>query len=499
MADRAQELRRLPAVDQLLRAPGLEPVTASMSHEVVVALAREELAATRRLFLAGEIEADALASDAVAERVAARAAALRPAPLRRVINATGILLHTNLGRAPLSAGAQAAVAAIYGGYSALEMDLGTGKRTSRLGRVRRLLRQVCGADDALAVNNNAAAVFLTLHVLVGDREVIISRGEQVEIGGSFRLPDIIEASGAVMRDVGTTNRTRLSDYRKALSARTAMILKVHPSNYVIDGFTESVTTAELAGLAREADVPLVEDLGSGALRQHPSDFLRGEPRVQDTLEAGAALVSFSGDKLLGGPQAGILAGEAPLIERLCSHPLARIVRLDKLHLAALEATLIEYTRGEEGLEAVPLYRLLNRPIESLREQAEELAVRLREVLGGSWRVEVIETEAVVGGGSLPGETVPSCGVALMPVGLSLDVAARWLRAGEPPIVPRLYQERMVIDMRSLLEDDARNLLEHLPARLRSLAEHLPAESRSLAEHLPAESRSLPSEDDCADA
>ncbi len=470
MSGRAQELKCIPAVNQLLQSPALVSLAGSLAREVIVALVREVLDETRRQFLAGDIGREALADTALANRVTARAAAFQPLPLRRVINATGILLHTNLGRAPLSAGAQHAVATIQGGYGALELDLETGKRTSRLERVRRLLVQVCGSEAALAVNNNAAAVFLALHGLASGREVIISRGEQVEIGGSFRLPDIIAASGARMREVGTTNRTRLDDYRRAITPQSALILKVHPSNYVVAGFTESTGTRELAQLAHAEGILLMEDLGSGALRQHPPEFMHAEPRVQETLAAGVDLLSFSGDKLLGGPQAGVLLGREPVVARLGRHPLARVLRLDKLHLAALEATLVEYTRGAAGLSAIPLYRMLRRPVEDLGEQARDLAGHLRAAIGSPWRFEAVATEAALGGGSLPGRSVPSWGVAISPEGRSVDALAKWLRQADPAIVPRIYRESLVVDMRSLLEEDQALLPRLLTERLQSFTQ-----------------------------
>ena len=463
-ADRTS-LRKIPPVDLLLIEVPIAALSGRLSHATLVGLIREELDATRRAYLAGELGAADLAGARIATRVATRASQLSSPPLRKVINATGILIHTNLGRAPLSAGAQQAVADVFAGYSNLELDLATGKRTSRLGRVRDLLVRVTGAQDALAVNNNAAAVMLALHALAGGKEVVVSRGEQVEIGGSFRLPDVIAASGARMREVGTTNRTRLSDYRTALADETAMLLKIHPSNYQIEGYTEAVSTGELAALAAEYGLIMLEDLGSGALEQHPRDYLKGEPRVQATLRAGADLVCCSGDKLFGGPQAGILLGRRDLIERLGTDPLARVLRLDKLHLAALEATLIEYLAGEAGLSRIPLYRLMSRPIGELRVRGEELILALRANLGDSWRLELIETEAAAGGGSLPGQTIPSIGVALARPAGSMEALARFLRMERPAIMGRIAQDRLVLDLRSLLEEEWEMLPGLLSERL----------------------------------
>ncbi len=461
-------LRSIPSVDALLKEPSVERLGERLAPGTVVALIREELDEVRRAALAGGLPEGALARSAVAARVAERAARLASTPLRRVVNATGILIHTNLGRSPLAAAAQQAVAAIQGGYCNLEMDLDSGKRTSRLERVRDLLRRVTGAEDALAVNNNAAAVFLALHVLAAGREVIVSRGELVEIGGSFRLPDVMAGSGAVLREVGTTNRTRLEDYRRAIGERTGLVLKVHPSNFEITGYTEAAGIAALARLAHDHGLPVMEDIGSGALAQHPHEFLRAEPRVQDSLRAGVDLVSFSGDKLLGGPQAGILLGGRALIERLRTHPLARVVRLDKLHLAALEATLLEYLAGERGLDRVPLYRLMRRDVEELRRLGASLIETVSPGLAAGWGLRLVDTRAAAGGGSLPGATLASVGLMIESPGPSADAVARQLRRGDPAIVGRIEQERLILDLRSLLEEDWQTLSVELAGRLSSI-------------------------------
>ncbi len=454
-------LRCIPAVDALLQEPELQGLLGRLAHHTVVGLVREVLAETRRDLLSCDPEPDAVQISTLVAQICQRAESLSWSPLRRVINATGILVHTNLGRAPLSASAQQGIADILGGYCNLEMDLETGKRISRLGRVRDLLVRVTGAEDGIAVNNNAAAVFLALHVLTAGREVIVSRGELVEIGGSFRLPDVMEASGSILREVGTTNRTRLEDYQQALSERSAMMLKVHSSNFLITGYTAAVATAHLAHLAHEHGLLMMEDLGSGALDQHPADYLSGEPRVQEVLRAGADLVSFSGDKLLGGTQAGLLLGRADLIDRLRQHPLARVLRTDKLHLAALEATLIEYLSGAQGCDRIPLYRMMRRETQELREQGEAWIATLSERLGDPWSFELLETEAAVGGGSLPGRTIPSVGLAIWSDGISVETLARFLRRGVPAIVGRIKKGRLVLDLRAILEEE----LEQLPGIL----------------------------------
>jgi L-seryl-tRNA(Ser) seleniumtransferase len=469
MGEQQDSLRRLPAVDRLLRQPAVAALAGEFAHETLVALVRETLAELRGEILAGSCTEAALEEPSIAQAIVARSRELVRPSLRRVWNATGILIHTNLGRAPLSAGAQEAIARVAGGYASLELDLASGERTSRLGNVRVLLRQVTGAEDALAVNNNAAAVFLILHVLAAGREVIVSRGELVEIGGSFRLPDIMAASGARLREVGTTNRTRLDDYARALGPETGLILRVHPSNFVIAGFTEKPAPAELAELAHAHGTLFVEDLGSGALEQHPAGYLKDEPRVQTALHAGADLVSFSGDKLFGGPQAGIILGQPALVERLRAHPLARVIRLEKLLLCALEATLLEYVRGPAGIARIPLYRMLARPLAELRASAEGIAAALRPGLPRGFRCEVCETHAAAGGGSLPGATLPSIGIAIACEEGSLDAFARALRLGEPSIVGRIEHERLILDLRTLSEDEQGELAEHLHAHMRAFA------------------------------
>jgi len=446
-------LRCLPSVTTLLATSELASLRERLSHEVRVALIREALADVRREVRAGGLSASEITPAALAARVQRAAADLVRPPLRRVFNATGILIHTNLGRAPLSPAAQDAVARVAAGYSNLEMDLETGRRTSRLADVRDLLCRVTGAEDAMAVNNNAAAVFLVLQALAAGREVIVSRGELVEIGGSFRLPDIMAASGAILREVGTTNRTRVDDYAAALNDRTGLILKVHPSNFVVRGFTAAVERGALAPLAHERGIPLVEDLGSGALAQHPSDYLRGEPRIQEALEQGADLVTCSGDKLLGGPQAGLILGRAAWVARVGRHPAARIVRLDKLHLATLEATLLEYVRGNAGLDRIPLYRMMTRPVAELEAVAARIIDELERRGMPGVEATVVHTDSAAGGGALPDEQLPSVGVGLRVLSGSLDGFSRHLRLGVPAVVGRLEQDRLVLDLRTLNEDE----------------------------------------------
>jgi L-seryl-tRNA(Ser) seleniumtransferase len=417
-------LRELPSVDELVRDERL----AALPHAVAVAAAREALAAARDAIRAGGEAGDL---PAAAEERAARA---RRPELRRVLNATGVLVHTNLGRAPLPAAAIERAVEVARGYSNLEYDVELGARGSRQDHVSGILRRLTGAEAALVVNNNAAAMLLALAALADGREVLVSRGELIEIGDGFRIPDVLARSGARLVEVGTTNRTRAADYENAVGPDTALLLRVHQSNFRVVGFTEQPALAELAAVARGHGLPLLDDLGSGVLVD-----LGDEPTVAQSLRAGADLVCFSGDKLLGGPQAGILVGRADLVERLRRHPLQRALRADKLTLAALEGTLALYLDPERALAEVPVLRMLREAPETVRGRAERLA----ELTGG----EVEETVARVGGGALPLAELPSYACALE------ESLAEPLRRGEPPVVGIVRDGRLLLDCRTLRDDE----------------------------------------------
>lgn len=462
-----EALRALPSVETLLLAT---EDLAGLPRALRLAWVRETLLEARTEILRPASEEAEGASapprppvdrevwvTCLANRVRERVERASAQRLRRVVNATGVLLHTNLGRAPLAAQAQRAIADATAGYSSLEMDLESGRRRSRLQAVRELLPLVTGAEAGFAVHNNAAAVFLVLSALARGREVLVSRGELVEIGGGFRLPDIMEASGARLVEIGTTNRTRLSDYERALAPETALILKVHPSNFRLVGFSESTSTRELATLARSRGIPLFEDLGSGALTQH-GELSFDEPRVQDSLRSGADLVAISGDKLLGGPQAGILLGRKVLIERLAESSIARVVRLDKAALAALEATLLAYLDPATLRSRVPLLALLAVAEVDLEARARVLAPALLAALGPDWECEVLATQAEIGGGSLPGVSIPSRALALRHTSRSPDHIARAFRLGNPAVAGRIEENRFLLDLRTLLEGEEEDLL-----------------------------------------
>ncbi len=435
--------RQLPSVDRLLSEPPVREVIAQVGHETAVRLARLLLDEARAAIRRGEPppELSYLVTALRDRLIQAARLSLQP-----VINATGVIIHTNLGRAPLSDAARHAVVSITGGYSNLEYDLATGRRGSRYQHAVQLLRDITGAEDALVVNNNAGAVFLALHALAAGREVLISRGQLVEIGGGFRIPDIMAASGAILREVGTTNRTHLRDYEGHLSEHTAMILRVHQSNFRMIGFTTQPSLEELARLAHAHNTLLMDDLGSGTLLDTRAFGLTYEPTVQDSLRAGADLVTFSGDKLLGGPQAGIIVGRADLIARLRSHPLARALRVDKMTLAALEATLSAYRRGTATLE-IPIWRMIATPLEALEQRARRWQEQLtaRHI-----PAEVVSSASAVGGGALPGETLPTWALALTAPRVH-RLSAR-LRDGTPPVVARIEDERLLLDPRTVLPE-----------------------------------------------
>lgn len=445
--------RELPSVAKLLAAPELAAL--ACSHEERVAAIRAELDAARERITSRE---DASLSELVS-RIAARAGMDSQPRLKRVINATGIVLHTNLGRAPMHAAAAQAAFDAATGYTNLELDLATGQRGSRQDAVRSGIRLITGAAAATAVNNCAAATVLSLRALAAGREVIVSRGQLIEIGGSFRIPEILATSGAILKEVGTTNITRLADYEAAIGPNTAALLRVHTSNYRIRGFTQAVELPELATLAKKRDLLLIDDAGSGQAVDLAPFGLPGEPLVSAGIAAGADLVLFSGDKLLGGPQAGLIAGRADLVARIEKDPLMRAFRLDKMTLAALEATLRLYRDPERALREVPVLRMLATPLLELRRRAESLAQQLRSVSGLA--VAVRDETAFAGGGSLPDTALPTCVVALKAAGLSENDLAERLRSGTPPVVARLHAGEVLIDLRTVFDSQERELFEAL--------------------------------------
>jgi L-seryl-tRNA(Ser) seleniumtransferase len=435
--------------------PRTRQLEAEFGHEAVVEALRLETAAMRDRIARGDVPEDV--AEAIAGAVPERLRLAIAPSLQRVINATGVIVHTNLGRAPLSRGAVARIAALAPGYTNLEYDIERGARGRRDVHAERLICRLTGAAAAVVVNNNAAGTLLSLAALAAGREVIISRGELVEIGGGFRVPDVMAQSGALLREVGTTNRTRTADYAAAISDRTALVLRVHPSNFRIEGFTERPTLVELVALGRRFGVPVAEDLGSGYLRV-PSgiDALRDEPDVAASIAAGADLVMFSGDKLLGGPQAGIVAGADAEVSKVRTHPLMRALRVDKLTYAALEATLESYVTGR-ALQDIPVARMISATREEIGTRAGKIAAALPPEL----EAEVVDGYSTIGGGSAPGSTLPTRLLALRSPRLTSDEAAGALRKWTVPIIARIENDRVVLDLRTVVPDDDERIIEAL--------------------------------------
>lgn len=450
------KFRRLPSVDRLLAAEESRVLARTYPHGALVTLARDSLQTARERISSG---GPPPSLKALVQDIESRAKTLwQPSP-RQVINATGVIIHTNLGRAPLSQDAARAAMQAAAGYSDLEVDLEKGERGGRDASLKSLVTRLTGAESALAVNNNAAALHLILSVLARGRDVIVSRGEAVEIGGGVRVPDIMKAGGARLVEVGTTNRTYLSDYRNAITENTALLLKVHTSNFKVIGFTEAPDTRDLSVLALRSGLPLVHDVGSGCLVDTRQFGLSEEPTPRHAIAAGADLVAFSGDKLLGGPQAGIVAGRKDLVAQLSAHPLARAARIDKMTMASLTTTLLHYLK-EEHLEKVPVWRMVSMSPDAIRARA----LSWQEQVGrGS---TIVETRSAIGGGSLPGDTLPSWALRLHPPdGSPADSLAQALRTAPTPVLGRIEDDALLLDPRTVLP-------EHEPALIDSVTRAL---------------------------
>jgi L-seryl-tRNA(Ser) seleniumtransferase len=459
-------LRRIPAVDEMLSAPGVQRALTVHPRWVMLEAIRDVLADRRERVKRGEPADLLLHAAAIEEAVLAAAAAKAQPSLRPVINATGVVIHTNLGRAPLAERAQEAILATARGYSNLEFDLNAGVRGSRQAHVETLLRELTGAEAALVVNNNAAAVLVAINTLAAGREVIISRGQLVEIGDSFRIPDVMLRAGGVLREVGTTNRTHVADYEAAIGPDTALVLKVHRSNFRLLGFTADVEAADLVALAHGRGLPVMDDLGSGALVDLTALGLPREPLVVDAVRAGVDVVTFSGDKLLGAPQAGILVGRRELLGRIRRNPLARAVRIDKLCLAGLEATLRLLREPDRARREIPILAMLGLSADLIGRRAEALARALHAAFPGI-RVSVEDATSEVGGGALPLQTLPTRVLALSSAAEGAVALETRLRRGRPPILARIQDDRLLLDLRTVLpaEDDA--LCEALCAALQA--------------------------------
>jgi L-seryl-tRNA(Ser) seleniumtransferase len=437
------DFRIIPGIEILRQRAGVRELEAGYGADATVAALRAGADAVRARIAAGEEMMQA--ADTIENLARDALSGQARGSLKPLINATGVVIHTNLGRAPLADAAVERVASIARGYTNLEYDIEQGARGSRTVHAESLITAITGAEAALVVNNNAAAIMLILSGLASGREVVISRGELVEIGGGFRIPDVMRQSGAMLREVGTTNRTRITDYLASISPATAMLLRVHPSNFRIEGFTERPSLTELVDLSRHAKIPVVEDIGSGCL----SDDLAGEPSVPASIAAGVDVVCFSGDKLLGGPQCGIIAGRAALIDRLRTHPLMRALRADKITFALLEATLSEYRAGR-AKTTIPVQRMLHLSAEEIETRAQALADTLAS---SGWRVAMISGSSAVGGGSAPGLQLPTVLLSIARDGESADATERWLRSLDPPVVARIEHDRVVLDLRTVRPDE----------------------------------------------
>ncbi len=446
-------MRKIPKMDLLLEWPGVGEVLQAYPRWLVVDALRSILEERRQRIVAGEDDPSLVDPSSIVRELQGRIEVLSAPSLRRVINATGVVLHTNLGRALLAREAWRYMEEVALNYSNLEYDLVKGERGLRYVHVVEILKKVTGAPGAMVVNNNAGALLLVLASLAGGKEVVVSRGELIEIGGSFRMPDVMAASGALLREVGTTNKTHLEDYEAAINESTALLMKVHPSNYRVLGFTQSVPLKDLVALGQRRDMPVYEDLGSGNLLDLRTYGLPYEPTVQDSLRAGVSVLSFSGDKLLGGPQAGIILGCEGLIERIRRHPLNRALRIDKLTLSGLEATLRLYMEPQSLAEKLPTLAFLATPWELLKIRARRLKGLLEDSLPSSFALEVMEDRSYVGGGALPLVEMPTAVVAMTHREFSPGQLDERARGGYPPVVGRIKREAFCLDVRTVREEE----------------------------------------------
>ncbi len=456
-------IQSIPKVDKLLAEPACRRLLAVHPRPVVLAAIRQTLDELRTATRAGELLAADLEPAAVTAGIERRLATGEAFSLRRVVNGTGVVLHTNLGRSPLAPKLRAHLNDIAFGYSTLEYDVAAGERGTRYAHVEQLICQLTGAEAALVVNNNAAAVLLVVSALAAGREVVVSRGQLVEIGGSFRIPDVMRQGGALLREVGTTNRTHLRDYRDAITDQTAMLLKVHCSNFAVVGFTAEVTVAELAKVGHERGIPVVADIGSGNLMEWQGIPGMTEPKVQEYLAAGADLVTFSGDKLLGGPQAGIIAGRAAVVNPLKKHPLLRALRVDKLTLAALEGTLRLYRDERQAWTEIPTLRMLRLTADELKKKGQTVLRNLRKQVPSSLALELIPGVSQVGGGALPLAELPTWLLAIRSAECSAQELEKGLRQQPVPVIGRIAKGDFLLDLRTVADNDWPAVIEGLRA------------------------------------
>ena len=461
MANNKQSLfRKIPGVDLLLMSPRLEEISESYPRGLILNAINQVLDEFRTKIQKGEVsEESQLDVESISMRVEERLKVISQPSLRQVINATGVIVHTNLGRSILAESALRKFRPVAGGYSNLEYNLDNGERGSRYAHVEDILKELTSAEAAMVVNNNAAAVFISLETLGKGREVVVSRGELVEIGGSFRIPDVMRKSGAKMVEVGTTNKTHLKDYEEVISPETALLLKVHRSNFQIVGFTEEVSLSELVNLGGRHGISVMEDLGSGCLVDFSKYGLVKEPTVQEVLAKGADLVTFSGDKLLGGPQTGIILGREGVVEAIKRNPLNRTLRIDKLTLLALEETLRLYRDERAAIKEIPTLRMICQPYRSLARKAERLLKLIGRLKTRNFSLELVDGNSRAGGGALPLLELPTRLVCLIPGELSSRFIETWLRTCDPPVIGRLEKERVLLDVRTLQERELKTVAQ----------------------------------------
>ncbi|MCP4775389.1 MAG: L-seryl-tRNA(Sec) selenium transferase [Planctomycetaceae bacterium] len=463
----ANIFRKLPSVNQLLESPQLKQMVETVNHSVVVDGVRSFLDDLREQVSTESGEVSIPTPSEIADKIANWLKTEEKPYLRPVINGTGIILHTGLGRAPLAKSAIESVQSISEGYASVEVDVRTGERGQRIKSVEKLLCELTGAEAAAVVNNNAAATMLALSAMAAGQEVIVSRGQLIEIGGSYRLPDVMECSGAKLREVGTTNKTHLFDYQRAINEETGALLKVHPSNFEVVGFTKTVSTKEMVTLAAEHGLPVIDDVGSGALIDFSEFGLMDEPVVSQSIKDGADVVLFSGDKLIGGPQCGIIIGKKKYIDTILSNPLMRAMRVDKMTLAALSATLRIYRDEDRARTEIPILRMLSMPKENLKLRAEKVVAQLSH-LAELETCEAVEADSMLGGGSLPTQKLSTWCVALTPKTHSVDSLSAGLRNSEPSVIGRVQKERYYLDMRTVQPSQDAGLVEAVEAFLNEL-------------------------------
>lgn len=451
-----QKLSQLPQVNECLNSPRGQGWLETYFRKIVIRSIREVIEARRRQVLDGadpDLSLDALAHD-IEETIKAYSAY----KLRPLINASGVVIHTNLGRSILSESAVENVVKTAVSYSNLEYELSKGKRGKRYSHIKDIIRELTGAEDAIVVNNNAAAVLICLDTFARGKEVIVSRGELVEIGGSFRVPEVMKSSGAILREVGTTNKTHLHDYADAVCGNTGLLLKVHQSNYKVIGFTEEVPIQSLVKVGKEFNIPIVDDLGSGSMMSLEKFGIHDEPTVQEVIKQGADLVTFSGDKLLGGPQSGIIVGKERLIQQIQKNPMLRAMRIDKMTFAALEATFMQYLDEEKALKNIPTLRMLTQSEETIKKRAKRILNSLKKSVAGHAVLELLPDQSRAGGGSLPEADFPTFVVSVKPLNMSVNALEKRLRLGAPPVVARIKEDVLIMDARTVQDKEVKTLV-----------------------------------------